>query len=425
MTFLDEATVEFTSGRGGSGAVTFHREKFVPRGGPNGSDGGRGGDVILVADRHKRTLYDFKLTPKFKAGDGEHGVGNKKGKDGRSVEIKVPVGTIVTDIDTGDRLADLNLNGMRYIVARGGKGGKGNQHYASSVRQAPNFAQKGAPPETLHVHLELKMLADIGLVGLPNAGKSTLISMISAAKPKIADYPFTTIVPNLGVVHFRDQNFVVADMPGLIEGASEGIGLGHQFLKHVERTRALVHVVDALPIDETDPIANYELIESELSKYSDEVFKRPRVIALNKIDLLPPEDLEAVKARFASLGHPMFAISAVTGQGLEPLLHELIDILDRSQPDEEITVVMPAMRADEHFWDVEKVEDTEEGGFRVVGKRIIRMVEMTDLENSEALRYLHRRLARIGVLEKLRVMGAEEGDAVAIGTYEFEFSDEQ
>jgi len=266
--FLDEAEVLLVSGRGGSGAVSFHREKFVPRGGPDGSDGGRGGDVVLIADRGRRTLYDFKLQNKFEGQPGEHGHSNKRGRDGKGVEIKVPVGTVITDADTGDVLIDLNTNGMKYVICKGGKGGKGNAHYATSVRQAPNFAQKGAPGETIRAKFELKLIADVGLVGLPNAGKSTLISRISAARPKIADYPFTTIVPNLGVVKFHDTTFVVADMPGLIEGASEGVGLGHQFLRHVERNRVLVHVVDCAPIDESDPVANYELIELELKLYS-------------------------------------------------------------------------------------------------------------------------------------------------------------
>ncbi len=419
--FLDEATVTLSSGRGGSGAVSMHREKFVPLGGPNGADGGKGGDVILVADRGKRTLYDFKLQPKYEADSGEHAHGNKRGRNGRDIIVKVPVGTIVTDTDTDDLLIDLNVNGMKYIVCRGGKGGKGNQHYASSVRQAPNFAQKGAPGETLNCRLELKLLADVGLVGLPNAGKSTLISRISAARPKIADYPFTTIVPNLGVVSFHETSFVVADMPGLIEGASEGIGLGHQFLKHVERNRVLVHVVEVLPADESDPIENYHLIESELKKYSEEIWQRPRLIALSKIDTLPSGDFDALRQRFEKLGPQLFPISAVTGQGLEPLLFELTQILEATLPKEDIPVLMPALHAGADIsWDVVPKGD----GFEVTGKRIIRMVEMTEMKNDEGVRYLHRRLQRIGVIDKLRVAGAAEGDTVRIGNYEFSFTDE-
>lgn len=419
--FLDEAVVTFASGRGGSGAVSFHREKYVPRGGPDGSDGGRGGDVTLIADRGKRTLYDFKLQDKFEAQSGEHGVSNKRGRDGKGVEVKVPVGTIVTDIDTGDILIDLNTNGMKYTICRGGKGGKGNAHYATSVRQAPNFAQKGAPGETVRAKLELKLLADVGLIGLPNAGKSTLISRISAARPKIADYPFTTIVPNLGVVKFQDTTFVVADMPGLIEGASEGVGLGHQFLRHVERNRVLVHVVDCYPIDESDPVSNYELIERELQLYSEEIWKRPRIIALNKVDIIPGEVFGPLRERFERFEKPLYTISAVTGEGIDPLLFEITETLARTIPQEEIPVLLPALhaRADQR-WDVERTDE----GYKVTGSRIYRMVEMTDLNNEDAVRHLHRRLERIGVIEKLRKMGAEEGDTVTVGATEFAFSEE-
>jgi len=419
--FLDEAEVAFVSGRGGSGAVSFRREKFVPHGGPNGADGGRGGDVVLIADRNKRTLYDFKLQDRFEAQSGEHGVGNKRGRDGKGVEIKMPVGTVVTDLETEDVLVDLNVNGMKYVVCRGGKGGKGNQHYATSVRQAPNFAQKGAPADTIRAKLELKLIADVGLVGLPNAGKSTLISRISAARPKIADYPFTTIVPNLGVVKFRDTSFVVADMPGLIEGASQGTGLGHQFLRHVERNRVLVHVVDAMPIDETDPIANYRLIEDELKLYSEIVWARPRIVALNKIDIVPHEDFGSLRERFEGLGRPLFPISAVTGEGIDALLQEIAATLERTQPAEEIPVLMPALHAhSDQSWDVEKTDH----GFVVNGGRILKIVQMTDLGNEDAVRYLHRRLERIGVIDRLRKLGAEEGDNVRIGDAEFDFSEE-
>lgn len=420
--FLDEAEVTFVSGRGGSGAVSFHREKHVPRGGPNGADGGKGGDIILIADRGKRTLYDFKLQDKFQAQDGVHGVGNKRGKDGKPIEIKVPVGTIVRDLDLDELLVDLNVHGMKFVIAKGGRGGYGNQHYTSSVRQAPNFAQKGAPEEIVRAKLELKLLADIGLIGLPNAGKSTLISGISAARPKIADYPFTTIVPNLGVVRFHEDSFVVADMPGLIQGASEGIGLGHQFLKHVERNRLLVHVVEVFPADGSDPIANFELIENELRLYSEDIWKRPRIIALSKMDTVPSEDYDAIRQRFEKLGLPLFPISAVTGEGLEPLLFEMHRTLKEALEEPEIPVLMPAMSREHDLeWDIEKTDE----GFEITGKRIRRLVTMTDLENSDAVRYLHRRLQRLGVIDKLRDLGAEEGDTVFVGPAVFAFTDEQ
>jgi GTP-binding protein len=418
--FLDEAEVEFVSGRGGAGSAAFHREKHVPRGGPNGADGGRGGNVVLVADRSRRTLYDFKLHHKFKAENGGDAVGNRRGKDGESIEIRVPVGTIVYDAETNQPLIDLAIDGMSYIVCKGGKGGFGNVHYTNSVRQAPTFAQKGAPEEERRVRLELKLLADVALIGLPNAGKSTLIGSISAAKPKIADYPFTTIVPNLGVVSVGNSTFTVADMPGLVEGASEGRGLGHQFLKHVERTRVLIHLVECLPLDESDPVANYELIESELKSYSEDIWARPRLIALSKIDLIDESSLEEIKARFVGFGHPIFAISAATDKGLDELLHETERVLEDEDSKPPVPILVPAMREEADLtWDVEM----EEGTFIIKGKRVERLVAMTNLNNEEALRYLHRRLERLGVINKLRDMGAGEGDTVRIGDLEFAFAE--
>ena len=420
--FLDEAIVTFTSGKGGSGAVSFHKEKHVPRGGPNGSDGGRGGDVTLIADRNRRTLYDFKLLDHYEAVDGGHAHGNKRGRDGKGITVKVPVGTIVTDEETGDQLVDMTVHGMKYALCQGGKGGFGNAHYVSSVRQVPNFAQKGAPAERKRIRMELKLLADIGLIGLPNAGKSTLISRISAAKPKIADYPFTTIVPNLGVVHFRNETFVVADMPGLIEGAASGVGLGHQFLKHVERCQVLVHVVDVAPVDQSDPFANYELIENELKDYSTEIWERPRLIALNKMDLIQGDRFNELRERFEALGVPLYTISGVTGEGLEPLMDAMLTTLRENTPEEPIETLVPTLKAnDDLSWEVNPSED----GYLVVGRRLERMVAMTDLGNDEAVRYLHRRLQRIGVIDRLRELGAEEGDTVAVGEVEFAFSDER
>jgi GTPase len=335
--------------------------------------------------------------------------------------VKVPVGTVVTDIDIGDVLVDMSQHGMKYVLCKGGKGGFGNQHYASSVRQAPNFAQKGAPGEVLHAKLELKLVADVGLIGMPNAGKSTLISRISAAKPKIADYPFTTIVPNLGVVRVRDDTFVVADMPGLIRGASEGVGLGHQFLKHVERTRVLVHVVDGFPVDESDPLQNYEIIENELRMYSEEIWARPRIIALNKVDIIPPELYNELRMRFEGLGHPLVPISGVTGQGLDQLLNLVWEELQKHLEEPPLPVLMPLADPNQGpAFEIEMDDDV----FVIKGKRVERLVAMSDVENRESLRYLHRRLERLGVINKLREMGAEEGSSVVIGDFEFAFTDE-
>ncbi len=418
--FLDEAIVEFRSGTGGSGAVAFHREKHVPRGGPNGADGGRGGDVLLLAERGKRTLYDFKLKSEFQAADGSHAHGNKRGRDGQSIIVKVPVGTVVTDLILDEVLVDLNVHGMSFVVCRGGKGGFGNQHYVSSVRQVPNFAQKGAPGDFVRAQLDLKLLADVGLIGLPNAGKSTLLSQISKARPKIADYPFTTIAPNLGVATVGQSSFVVADLPGLIERASEGHGLGHQFLRHVERNKLLVHVVDAFPIDETDPIANYHVIENELRQYSTEMYERPRIIALNKIDMVPREVFGEVREKFEALGNPLFPISAVTGEGIPSLLFEISRTLESIPYEEPTPVMLPAkQQAEDQTWDVSR----KSAGWEITGRRIRRMVAMTDLANRDALRYLHRRLLRIGVIDRLRELGAEEGDTVFVGDVVFAFTD--
>lgn len=418
--FLDEAHVVFRSGDGGSGAVAFHREKHVPRGGPNGADGGRGGDIVLVADRSKRTLYDFNTTRKIEAEDGVHALGNKKGKDGKGVVVKVPVGTIVIDTDLNETLVDLNQDGMKFVLCRGGRGGHGNEHFVNSVRQVPTFAEKGAPGETVRVKLELKLLADVGLIGLPNAGKSTLLSRISSARPKIADYPFTTIVPNLGVVAIADTSYVVADLPGLIEGASQGLGLGHQFLRHVERTRALLHVVDCYPIDGSDPIENFHLIETELRRYSEELSHRPRLVAMNKIDIVPHGEFGAIRERFEALNVPLYPISGATGDGIEKLLYALLELVKEAEPEAPSVVVGPPVRQDS---DEYTVEETEEG-FVVGGRRIRRMVAMTDLENDEAVRYLHKRLVKMGVIDKLREVGAKEGDNVMIGEAEFTFTDE-
>jgi GTP-binding protein len=429
--FLDEAVVSFTSGKGGAGAATFHREKHVPRGGPNGADGGRGGDVILVADRSKRTLYDFRFHREFNAPNGGDASGNKTGRDGGDIEVHVPVGTIVFNDETGEPLIDLATDGMRYVICKGGRGGFGNLHYTSSVRQAPTIAQRGAPPQTIQARLELKLLADVGLIGLPNAGKSTIIAGISAAKPKIADYPFTTIVPNLGVVSYANGSFVVADMPGLIEGAAEGRGLGHQFLKHIERCAVLVHVVDSYPLDETDPVDNFVLIEEELKQYSEAIWKRPRIVAINKVDIYGGSSaaeisqlrtrLEAKLAETFVEVPPILAVSGASGENLEPLVAEMWNRLQIAQSEPVIPLVIPALpRAEDSNWDVE----VEDGTYFVVGSRLERLVAMTNLKNEESLRYLHRQLVKIGVIEKLRENGIQEGDTVQIGDFAFDFVDD-
>ncbi len=421
MSLIDEVTVEFASGSGGKGSASFHREKHVPRGGPNGADGGRGGSVFLLADRHLTTLYDFKLHPFHKAANGSDAMGNKNGKDAEDLEIRVPVGTLIFDAESGDTLADLAVEGMKFEVCRGGRGGLGNLHFTNSVRQAPNFAQRGAPGEQLQVRLELKMLADAGLIGLPNAGKSTLLGASSEAKPKIGAYPFTTISPNLGVAQSGDRRFIIADLPGLIEGAAEGHGLGHRFLKHTERTKVLVHVVDAFPLDETDPWTNFLVIEKELAEYSAELAARPRVVALNKIDLESLGDLEAVKAQFAECGYPVFCVSGATRQGVEPLLHHLHQVIVEAEGEAEAAPIVITSLSRPGISQEWGVGMDNLGAYTVEGERIERLVKMTDLNNPDAVRYLHRRLQRIGVIDRLKEVGAEPGDDVVIAGWVFEF----
>ena len=419
--FVDEAVVTLESGNGGDGSASFHREKHVPRGGPNGADGGKGGDVVLVADEHVRTLYDVRLHRLYKAHDGSKAVGNKSGKNGADVEVHVPVGTVVIDYELGDPLVDLSAHGARYVACRGGRGGFGNLHFTSSVRQAPTIAQHGAPGESLRVKLELRLIADVGLVGLPNAGKSTLLGALSAAKPKIADYPFTTLEPNLGIVRAGDDTFVMADLPGLIEGASEGRGLGHQFLRHAERTKVLVHVVDGFPIDGSDPIDNFRTIESELELYSDELKDKRRVTVMNKCDLAPQEDVEVMLGFFREAGVEPMPVSAATGQGLPELVFRIKRLLDEAAKEPSVHIVTPVFRkTTEATWDARRVDDET---FEVTGERVERLVQMTRLGESESLRYLHRRLERIGVIDRLRDLGIEDGDTVRIAGWEFEYED--
>ncbi len=420
MSFVDEASITVISGRGGDGAATFHREKFVPRGGPNGSDGGRGGDVLLVADSHLRTLYDFRMNREYKAKRGEDARANKKGRDGENLEIRVPVGTLIYDEETGELLADLSVDNMSVIAARGGRGGLGNLHFTSSVRQAPNFALKGEQSEERALRMELRLIADIGLVGLPNAGKSTLLSSISRAKPKIGAYPFTTISPNLGIATVGEQSFAVADLPGLIEGASEGHGLGLQFLKHAARTKALVHVVDAFPVDETNPWDNFQLIETELAKYDSELADKPRLVVLNKIDLDFEGAIEKVALPFREAGHRVFVLSGVSGEGVQEFLYACAEIVQKVDEEAPPVVLRPQpVKPKQEEWRVEKDED----GFRVEGDPVLRIAHRADFSSHEGLRFFHRSLVRAGVIEALRKAGATDGDTIRIGDTEFTFTD--
>jgi GTP-binding protein len=417
-TFLDEATIHVHAGNGGNGSMHFHREKYVPHGGPDGGDGGTGGDVILRADRTVNTLFTFKRQRRFEADSGQAGGASRMtGRTAKDLVIDVPVGTIVRDQKTSEILADLTDDNQMVVVARGGKGGLGNVHFKTSTNQAPGFAEKGEPGEERWLELELKVIADAGLVGLPNAGKSTLLSVISAARPKIADYPFTTLTPNLGVVDVGDYSFVVADIPGLIEGASEGVGLGHEFLRHIERTLVIVHVLDG---SGDDPLEAFRQINNELARYDQALLDRPQLVALNKVDLLGPGDgVTDLQRRLEELGHEVFPISAVTREGVDRLVYRLADLIRQQasvieaehRDDVEVITVKPHP---DHF-EVER----KRGTFYVTGEMAVRLAVMTDMDSDEAVLRLQRRLKRMGVFTALERAGIREGNTVRIGEVEF------
>ena len=432
--FIDEAEFIVKAGDGGNGAVTFRREKHVPRGGPDGGDGGRGGSIILQTDPNVSTLLDFRSGRKYKAVRGADGLGkNQYGKDGADLILRVPVGTQVRDTLTGEMLADLTIHPQKTIIVLGGRGGKGNAHFVTSVQQAPKFAENGEPGEEKTIKLELKLLADVGLLGYPNVGKSTLLSRISAAKPKIADYPFTTLVPNLGVVRVDElNNFVVADIPGIIENAHEGAGLGIQFLKHLERTRLLIHLVDVSGASGRDPIADYHTINNELASFSPELAKLPQIIALSRVDVvMDRETLKPLVSFFEDQGFKVFPISSVTGENMEPLVYHLHTLLQQmpakgtEQPEVigPVRITLNSQKTDDDPRRYSVARD-DEGTLVVSGKGLERIVAMTDMENEYAVSRLQRRLERMGVFAKLKAAGAEEGDTVRIRDVEFDYIDE-
>ncbi len=420
--FIDEAVIEVEAGRGGDGCVSFRREKYVPRGGPDGGDGGDGGSVIFIADPKLSTLLDFHYQRRYKAERGGHGSGsNRKGRNGKSITLRVPLGTLVYDAETGELLADMARPGQKFIAARGGKGGRGNAHFTTPTRQAPRFAEKGLPGEKRTLRLELKLLADVGIVGMPNAGKSTLISRISAAKPKIADYPFTTLVPNLGVVKYQEQSFVVADIPGLIEGAHAGVGLGHQFLRHVERARLLLYLLDVSPFTTEPPLEAFELLRRELELYKPELAQKPAMIALNKIDTLAPDERAGVneaKSALEAQGYEVFAISAYTGEGLEPLLARLAQRVAELPPPQPFLEPTPEITKPQR----QPTRVYKEGDvFIVEGTLPLEIVQRTDFGNHEAILRMQKRLKGLGVFRRLQELGAQEGDTVRIGEVELEY----
>lgn len=428
--FFDQAVIVVSSGSGGNGSATFRREKFVPRGGPDGGDGGKGGNVYLVADPEINTLLPFRYEKRFKAGNGDHGSNKKKyGRHGKDVTISVPPGTIVrTQIDGKSYSVDLDRPQQRLLAARGGKGGLGNVHFTSSSRQAPRISEIGEPGEERTLELELKLIADVGLVGFPNAGKSTLLSVLSAAKPKIAAYPFTTLQPNLGVVDVGFHRFVMADIPGLIENAHQGEGLGIDFLRHIERTRVLLHIVDAAGVDGRDPVEDFYQINRELEQYHPELAKRPQIVVLNKLDLpIAQENLEYLQELLPVDPDVLFPIAAVTHQGLDPLLNHVSHLLQempipmREPVDpEEPPLTWPLPIVDPDHFTIEQ----ENGGWRVSGGKIERLIVMTNFEQSEALDRIQRVLTVSGINNALIAAGVQEGDTVAIAHAELIWSDE-
>ena len=418
--FIDEAEIEVKAGDGGDGIVSLRHEKHVPRGGPDGGDGGRGGDVVAVADAHLRTLVDFSYRHSYRAESGGRGGPNRRqGKRGVVLEIRLPMGTVVRDVADGSVVADLVGAGQEVSLARGGRGGRGNAHFASSTRQTPRFAEKGEPGEQRRLFLELKLLADIGVIGLPNVGKSSLIARVSAARPKIADYPFTTLVPNLGVVRVEaGTSFVIADLPGLVEGAHRGAGRGHDFLRHVERTRGLIHVLD-MGAPDRDPREDFAVINQELALYDAGLAERPQVVALNKMDLRPDaERVAEVEGFLEAQGYAALRISALTGEGVRPLMGRAALLLEEREEPAPAAAPTPKPRPRRQRPEVRKVG---EGLFEVRGEEVQRAVVMTDLENNEAVRFLHRRLERMGVIRRLRELGAKGGDRVRIGEVELDY----
>ena len=425
--FVDKAQIFIKSGKGGDGSVSFRREPYVPQGGPDGGNGGRGGSVVFLADRNLRTLMDFRYKKKYVAESGENGRGKQQyGKDAEDLVIKVPVGTVIKDVSTGNIMADLKEDGQRFVAAKGGKGGKGNVWFKNSVRQAPNFAESGGFSVERNVELELKLIADVGLVGYPNVGKSTLLSVSTSANPKIADYHFTTITPNLGVVNLYDQSFVMADIPGLIEGASEGAGLGLDFLKHIERTRILIHVVDVSGSEGRDPIEDFEKINAELKNYSEKLSKKPMLVAANKIDMAEDDVLEAFTDYVTSKGFEVFPISAPIHEGVDKLLSRALTMLNELPEEEEEPVVFyvaPDPEDEPDFRDI-NIDVDEDGVFVLTGKQLRKIFDSTNFNDTGSLRYLYKYIDSKGVFEELAERGLEDGDTVKVFDYEFEYYEE-
>lgn len=423
--FIDIAKIHVKAGNGGHGAVAFRREKFEPSGGPAGGDGGHGGNVIMKVDEGLKTLMDFKYRRHYKAQPGEDGRNKKQyGKAGDDLILRVPPGTVVKDAETGIVIADLMFHGQEVVIARGGRGGKGNAKFATSVRQAPRFAEGGTPGEENEIILELKLIADVGLIGFPNVGKSTLLSVITDAKPKIANYHFTTLTPNLGVVQVdAGDSFVIADIPGLIEGASEGVGLGHEFLRHIERTKILVHLVDVSAQDGRDPVEDFHKINEELKKYSEKLSEKPQLVVANKMDIPGSEEEYArLEKEVKEYGYEIMPISAATKKGIRELEYKILELVKTYESTEELheevdaSVVYKLKEKDK-----EVIVRKEDNVYYVEGYPIEKLISSVNFEDMDSVRYFQEVIRKKGIIEELKALGIEEEDTVNICGYEFEF----
>lgn len=424
--FVDQVKVYVKGGDGGNGMVAFRREKYVPKGGPAGGDGGNGADVVFEVEEGLRTLMDFRYKRHFKAPRGEHGMSkNQHGKNSQPMIVKVPPGTVVTDEETGQIIADLTEHGQQAVIAKGGRGGRGNSRFATPANPAPELSENGEPGIERNVILELKVLADVGLVGFPSVGKSTLLSVVSSAKPKIAEYHFTTLVPNLGMVETEDgRSFVMADLPGLIEGAHQGVGLGHQFLRHIERTRVIVHVIDMSGLEGRDPYEDYLTINAELKEYNLRLTERPQIIVANKMDMPDSEEnLTEFKKKLAE-DVQIFPISAITRDGVRELLYAVADAIEQTpefplyeEEETENRVLYEFKKEEPNF----AITRDSEGAYVLTGEKIEKLFKMTDFSREESVRRFARQLRGLGVDEALRARGAEDGDIVKLLDYEFEF----
>lgn len=424
--FVDRARITIKSGKGGNGSVSFRREPFVPEGGPDGGDGGNGGDVVFLAVGNQKTLLDFRYKRKYEAENGEDGRRKKQyGKRGSDCIIKVPIGTVIIDVETGLVMKDLTKMGDSFIALKGGRGGKGNVHFKSSVRQAPNFAEAGGSARERQVLLELKLLADVGLIGFPNVGKSTLLSVVTGAEPKIGNYHFTTLYPNLGVVQYSDKSFVMADIPGLIEGAHKGAGLGLDFLKHIERTKILIHVVDVSGSEGRDPIDDFEKINHELSSYGKTLLTKPQIVAANKMDMVSQEQYEKFKDYVEEKGYSVYPLSAPLHQGVPELISSTFSLLEAIPEIEEMNdnYFDPDLYGEDPDYRVihcTKEEDT----FVLSGKQLEKIFNSTNINDIGSLRYLYKYIEQNGAIDRLKEMGLTDGDTVRIIDYEFEYYDE-